>query len=454
MASVDVEEFDLLQYLHLSSLKDENQLTEGERQALEEQRHRELDEAQYVGHLAQQEKNRIREQFLLRGRAPKPRSYVRDAADKYGLFWFGRGKYEGDSDGEEKDVDGNAATCGLHQKQRKEENLGHEDSESEDISDEERFKVWRPVEAPPLRRDKAGIMPFVPASSRREVLRKAPLPTRKPVPAVETRRYVLTPPWAEHYHVDSDVRKGGRANQVKRQHELYKHGVLPRGVDGIDEALRHARNAQDLLVERQKLRMREAQQRNQRELKNALEEQIMEKKRLQLSRREEEFVQIYGPNMRHILDEVFGRNLNVQQQLHFVENADDGDNDNDLFLKSIQTESPQQIFRDRSSTGESRARESQFALLTACEDQKRRLRTTARGTSTENNLTDDTATPLTPPLALKFRRFNQQSSEKIIDNELQRRESNHHHHHHFSYLSDKQGDVNMAGLINSTSSSY
>ncbi|EKG04118.1 hypothetical protein TCSYLVIO_004819 [Trypanosoma cruzi] len=453
MELVDVEEFDLLRYLQLSSLKDENQLTEGERQSLEKQRHRVLDEAQYVGHLAQEKKNRMREQFLLRGRAPKPRSYVRDAADKYGLFWFGRGKYEGDSDGEEKDVDDNAANCCSQQKKRQEEKLGHDDSESEDISDEERFKVWRPVVGPPLRRDKAGSMPPVPPSSRREVLHKAPVSNPKPVPAVETRRYVLTPPWAEHYNVNSDVSKGGRANQVKRQHELYKHGVLPRGVDGIDEALRHARNAQDLLVERQKLRMRKAKQQNQRELKRALEEQIMDKKRLQLSRREEEVVQIYGPEMRHILDGVFGRNPSIQQQLHVVENVDDGDKDNDLFLKLLQTELPQQPFRDRSSTGGSRARESRFALLTACEDQKRRLSTTARGTPTENKLTEDTATPLTPPLTMNFSRFNQQSSGKVIDNELQHRESN-RHHHHFSYLSDKQGEMNMAGLVNSTSSSY
>ncbi|RNF06395.1 uncharacterized protein Tco025E_07579 [Trypanosoma conorhini] len=456
MASDNVEEFDLMRYLHLSSLKDEKQLTEGERQALAEQRRQATNETQYAAHCLREKVDRMREQYSLRGCAPKPKTYPRDADSKYGLFWFGRGKYEGDCDAEDECVDDNAATSLPKQPQQGEgENAGelsHDDSEAEDTPDEERFKVWRPIEGPPLRRDKASSVSLVAASSRRQHHGRVPRPTPKPLPALRAENSALTPPWAEDCDVNS-VPKEGQTSRVKRQHELYKSGMLPRGKGGIDDVLRHARASQALVLDLQKWRMREDERRSQHALRRALDEQIIDKRKRQLAQLEEELVHIYGPTMRHILHDAFGQapSIQRQQQIHGVPADSENKNDDDLFLTLHQKELPQRSFRVRAVTEESRLREARLAWLSAWEEHKRSLGA-ADLTPTASGCGDDALSfATTPPLSPSFRLPNQPSSDKMFAAERQRHEPLHHRHR---YLSAKKKEEATAGLNKSTSFSF
>ncbi|RNF03592.1 hypothetical protein TraAM80_05752 [Trypanosoma rangeli] len=459
MASVNVGEFDLMRYLHLSFLKDEKQLTQEERQALGEQRCQVMDERQYAGHCLQEKVARIREQYSLRCCAPKPKSYPRDADSKYGLFWFGRGRDDGDCDEQEKDVDDNAVVSRPQKHQQgegeQEREPIHDDSESEDRSVKERFKVWRPIEGPPLRRDKAGSVSLVAAGSSQQPQRRALHSTLNTLPAARDGNSALTPPWAEDCRVGSGP-KEGRISRVKRQHELYKRGVLPRGEDGIDDILRHARASQSLVLDLQKWRMREDEQHNQRALRRALDGQIIDKRRRQLAQLEEDLVHIYGPTMRHILNDAFGQNPSIQhpqpQQLDESLADNRNNSDNDLFLMLRRKESPQRRFRGRVLTEESRLREARLAWLSAWEDHKRRLSAAANRTPTTGKFGDDTfSCATTDPLSPSFCRSHQQSSDQVVTAE---RRCHDPPHQRYRFLSEEKRKADMIGINSSTSFSF
>ncbi|ORC90454.1 uncharacterized protein TM35_000082520 [Trypanosoma theileri] len=383
MNTVNGMEFDLLRSMQLSSLKDDNQLTREEKQTLAEQRHREIDEAQYVAHRLQDRVGRIREQFAIRGRASKPNSYTRDADKMYGLFWFGKGKYEDDILDARDDED----------QQEDQRELINDISEADDIPDEERFKVWRPIVGPPRPRGCPNSVSPVPANedqhsyfNNRDPLlyETAPIPKKK--------KTALTPPWAEHYDVERNANPN-YGNRAEHNYELFKRGILPRGENGIDDILRYARSAQDLVLSLQDLRLREDRRREQCMLKTALDEQLLDKRRRRLAQYEEELVHIYGPTMQHILTDTFQEPLS--EQLPMIEVASSDDEEKKEEREHLQREKvPQRRFREREETSETRAKQSRQAWLAAWEDHKRNLASTS------------TPTPTTDAVSSKWSRYH------------------------------------------------
>ncbi|KAH9578240.1 hypothetical protein LSM04_009143 [Trypanosoma melophagium] len=317
------------------------------------------------------EVSRLREQFAVRGRAPKPNSCTRDTVSGYGLFWFGKGKYEDDTLAE-KDVQYQ------HQEQREQNN---DISEADDIPDEERYKVWRPVEAPPRPRGWSRNVSLVPANEDEHPhLNNGNLFLSETTPGPKRKKTTLAPPWAEHYEVESNVLRSCENRAEKHHHDLFERGILPRGENGIDGILQYARNAQDLVLSLQELRMLEDRRQEQRMLKAALDEQPIDKRRRILAEYEKELVHIYVPTMQHILTDVFHQPLSEQPPM--IEDAS-VDEEKEERENAHREKVPQRHFRQRVETPEICAKQSRQAWLAAWEEHKRNLASTSTANNTD-----------------------------------------------------------------------
>lgn len=152
------------------------------------------------------------------------------------------------------------------------------------------WKVWRPVEGPPLPRSR-----HIPSSTP---LRVSTIP-----PTSTVLRH--------HRTADTALPKrpvsgnGPVLSSPPQQPALYPGQLLPRGKGGIDDILKNARETQNLFAELQRRRLKMGYRHTQQQLKCDLDLQREHQRMQQLCAYQEELVHIFGPKMRDIVADTF-----------------------------------------------------------------------------------------------------------------------------------------------------